>query len=152
MLLSAGSTINVGSTEMRLESSLHRTFHSDGRAFDLKGQVAVVAVNGSLPKGIDVYHMALRPGWKGWPGYYFLNFKQQEGQWYAIKDINDEYLTFTGASIMETDRMRIEFTWDNLGGLMTEKPKHFATYDVSVSFSDAQGKHYILTNPGVPTD
>lgn len=152
-LRAASSAATVQGTEVRLESSLKRTFHTDGRKFDLKGQLTVIAANGSLPKDVEVHHMALKPGWKGWPGYYVLNFTQRQGSWSYISDgRNDRNLTFVGTSKREADRIRIEFTWDNLGGLVSEKPEHFASYDVSVTVSDAAGNSFILTNPLVPTD
>lgn len=149
-MLAARPEATVDGTELRLESSLHRTFYPDGRRFDLSGQLAVVALNGSLPAGLTIYHMALRPGW---PGYIVLNCKQRDGRWWMIYNgINQENLTFSGTSERESDRIIIEFTWDDLGGLLGETPKHFATYDVSVSLSDAKGNHYTLTTPQVPTD
>jgi len=152
-ILAAGPTATVLGTELRLESSLKRTFHSDGRKFDLKGQAAVIAEIGSLPKEVEAYHMALKPSWKGWPGYYVLNFTERNGIWSHVRSgHNNRHLTFRGTSKRETNRILIEFTWPNLGGLMSEKPEHFATFDVSLSLLDAKKNRYILTNTNVPTD
>ena len=152
-MLAAEPMATVDGVKLQLESSLHRTFYTDARRFDLKGQLIVVSTNGFLPEGIDIYHMALKPGWKGWPGYYVLNCKQKNGLWWMVNNgMNKEYSTFAGTSQKEKDRIIINFTWDDLGGLFGEKPEHFASYDVSVTMSDSQGKFYILTTPSVPTD
>lgn len=152
-IAAAGPTSTVDGTELRLESSLKRTFHSDGRKFDLQGKLAIISSNGSFPEKVGVYHMALKPGWKGWPGYFVINIKQHNGIWNMVNTgMNREYLTFSGVSKSQGDRIIIQFAWSDVGGLMGEKPEHFATYDVSVTLLDAQNNRHILTNPGVSTD
>jgi len=139
----------IEGTELRLASSLKRTFHSDGQRFDLRGQLVVSAGNGSLPTGVEAYHLALKPGWRGWPGYYVMNFRQRNGIWHSVTGSDS---TFTGTSKVDADKIVIEFVWRDLGGGLSKKPEHFATYDVSVSLSDTKAKQHILTNLNVPTD
>ncbi len=152
-ILVAGPTAIVQGTELRLESALKRSLHSDSRNYDLKGKLTITAINGSFPPGVDVFHLALKPGWKGWPGYYVLNFVEQDGCWRMVGDSRSRAaLRFHGFSIREAGQLTILFTWEDLGGFLGGKPEHFASYDVSVTVSDSRRKRYILTNAGVPTD
>jgi hypothetical protein len=149
----AGSSTVLNGETFQLECSLKRTSHSDQKTFDLVGELRVIATDGSLPADVDVSHLAFKPGWKGWPGYYVLNFTREDGQWRFVGSaLNDRHLNFSAVTRRESDRITIPFTWTGLGGSMSEKPEHFATYDVSVTLSDSQRKTVILTKPGVPTD
>jgi hypothetical protein len=152
-IAAANSTVITQGTELRLETSLKRTFHADGRTFDLNGQLTVVAVNGSMPQQIEAYHMMLKPGWKGWPDFYVLDITEQNGNWRMVNTgMNNQYSTFTGTSQKESGKILINFSWLDLGKQFGDKPKYFATYDVSVLLTDAQKGQYILANTNVPTD
>ena len=78
-LAAAVPTATVGNNELRLNAELTRVPRAEG--FDLVGTIKVSAANGSFPAGISVNHFALRPSWKGFPGYYVMNFTQRHGTW-----------------------------------------------------------------------
>lgn len=121
-----------------------------GDRFDLKGTIKVTSADGSFLSGLSVNHFALKPSWKGFPGYYVMNFTRDKGVWRTpgANGANDP--NFFATSWSEKDHYVIKFTWRNQGGGLGKKPEHFAAYDVSVTVSDATRKRYTLSKPGVP--
>jgi hypothetical protein len=132
---SARSDLTIAGTEFRLESSLKREFQSDGIHFNLKGKLTIVAVNGSWPQGVHASHFCLKPSWKGFPWY----------PWnLAIK--------FQQPPRNEAGKIVIDFIRREQGGLVGERPEHFAKYDVRVVLFDEKSHRYVLTNLGVTAD
>jgi hypothetical protein len=133
-----GPALVVAGTELRLESSLKRVFQSDGRHFDLEGKLTIVAVNGSLPERVQAAHVSMKPSWKGYPWYPWGSATDPPKAWQPPK--------------IEADRIVIHIIRRDLGGVIGEKPEHFAKYDVRVILFDGKSNRYVLTTAGVPTD
>jgi hypothetical protein len=140
-LRKAGPTVEIDGTTFKLTSSLKRSMSSDGKRFDLSGDLVIAPDIGSFPENIEVCRLALRPDATG---AYVINFFEEHGIWLSV----DGDKRFSGNTTIGPDRRTIHLQWQNLRG----NPKHFATYTVSVSLSDSKKKRYVLTNLNVPTD
>lgn len=144
----AGTNAVCKDGELKLASSLTKIQHTGRKGFDLRGRVVVTAASGTVPDSVNIFHLGLKPSWKGWPGYFVMNATRRKGGWQMGGDIYGPDSRFTGASKTENGDFVIEFIWYDQG--MSGKPEHFAAYDVSVTFSDSTGKRYIIANMSVP--
>jgi hypothetical protein len=148
-LAAAGPTAMIGGQEFRLEAELKRTLLGD--RFDLVGTIKVNSAIRNFPSAFSVNHFALKPCWKGFPGYYAINFTKNKGVWTLPGAYGQSDPNFFATSWTEKDSHVVKFTWRNQGGGVGKKPEHFAAYDVSVTLTDAAGKRHTLSKLGVPT-
>ncbi|MBC8097659.1 MAG: hypothetical protein H7Y43_17805 [Akkermansiaceae bacterium] len=143
-LRKAMPTAVLNGSTLRLSSSLTRLPQTKG--FDLKGVLTITSDSNAFPKHVEAYHLALKPSWTGFPGYYVMNFFRRDGVW---KQANHNP-NFSASTMLENNRVVIEFMWKHQGTGMATKPEHFAAYDVSVSLSDLKKERHILTTLNVP--
>jgi hypothetical protein len=144
----AGTNAVCKDGEFKLSSSLTKVQRAGRKGFDLHGRVVVSATAGVVPDSVNIFQLSLKPGWKGWPGYFVMNATRRKGGWQMSGDNYGPDPNFTGTSRTENGGYVIEFIWYEQG--LTGNPDHFAAYDVSVTFSDSTGKRHIIANMGVP--
>jgi hypothetical protein len=146
-----GDTAMVGGAELQLTSELKRTARPDGKGFDLTGRLVVSWQPGTFPPMVSVHHFALKPSWRGSPGYYVVNFEDRHGKWECVA-ARDGGASFSAVSKNESGKLVIEFTWLDQGRGLGKKPEHFASYDVGVTVTDGAGRTHLLSNLNVPVN
>lgn len=138
----------VGNQELRLDAKLTQISQANG--FDLTGTITLSTAGGSFPSEFSVKHFALRPSWKGFPGYHVINFTLRNNVW-ELRGAHGLDSNFSALSWNDGDHHAIKFTWRNQGRGLGTKPEHFTAYDVSVTVSDSAGKRHTLSKSRVPT-
>jgi hypothetical protein len=145
----ASSTTSIANQQLHLEAELTKQPGSQGKGFNLKGRITVTSASGDFPKEILITRFSLKPSWKGWPGYYVINFANYNDTWELVSAY-DEDVIFTGTSKTENGQFIIEFTWRNQGWGLGSKPQHFVAYDVAVTVKGPDKKFYLLSQLDVP--
>jgi len=145
---SAPSSVVIDGTEMRLDIKMSQSPKEKG--LDVNGTITLTASNGRFPAQMSINRFALKPSWKGWPGYFFMNFVRQNGDWVLPGAYGNDANFFATDQIAE-GKYVITFVWRNRARGLGKKPEHFAAYDVAVTISDGSGKRYLLAQLAVPT-
>jgi hypothetical protein len=140
--------VTVLGTEIRIDTTLFQSPKEKG--FDLNGAITLSPANGTFPAGMAINRFSLKPSWKGWPGYFVMNFVLQNGDW-VLPGVYGNDANFFANQQMVDGKYVIKFIWRNQGRGLGNKPEHFAAYDVGVTISDGVGKKYLLAQLSVPT-
>jgi hypothetical protein len=145
---SASASVAVAGTEIHLDTKLSQSPKAKG--FDLIGSITLSPTGGAFPAGTAINRFSLKPSWKGWPGYYVMNFVRQNGDW-VLPGVYGNDANFFATDKMVNGTYVIEFIWRNQGRGLGTKLEHFAAYDVGVTILDGSGKKYLLVQLDVPT-